>query len=121
MNALSNFFLVIHIVAIAAIVILLLMQAWKTKRVVPKGLVHAGVTALIAGLAMVVIRSVQHHDNPAKYGNYSFGTLTAKFIILIIILAIAFKNAKAESISKSTWLIMLGLTVINIGLAQSLK
>ena len=121
MNALSNFFLVIHIICVAAIVILLLLQAGKAKRVVPKGLIHAGVTALFAGLAMVVIRSIQHHDHPATYGNYNFGTLATKFIFLIVILAIAYKNAKAESISKATWLVMLGLTVINIGLAQSLK
>src|ERR1019366_3524064 len=103
MSALSNVFLALHILAVAGVVILLLMQAVKVNKVIPKGLIHALVTALVAGLVMVGIRSVQHHDHPAQYGNYNNGTLAAKFGILLIILYIALKNAKAESISRSTW------------------
>ena len=120
MKTLFNFFLIVHILCIAVIVILLLLQTNKATKRIPKGLVHAGDTALIAGLIMIVIRSIQHHDHPTQYDNYNFGTLAAKFIILIVILSIAYRKAKAESISKATWMTLLGLTVINIGLAQSL-
>jgi len=121
MNALSNVFLVLHILSVAGVIILLLTQASKVNKVIPKGLIHALFTALVAGLVMVGIRSVQHHDHPATYDNYNTGTLAAKFAILLVILYIALKNAKAQSISRSTWLSLLGLTVVNIGLAQSLK
>ena len=121
MNTLSNIFLVLHIFSVAGVVILLLMQTGKVNKVIPKGLIHALLTALVAGLAMVGIRSIQHHDHPAKYDNYNNGALAAKFVILLIILYISFKNAKAESISRSTWLSLLGLTIINIGLAQTLN
>ncbi len=95
MKTLFNIFLWIHILSVAVMVILLLLQAGKTKRVVPRGLIHAGLTALVAGLILILIRSIQHHDHPAAYGNYSFGTLAAKFIILLVILAIAFVRGKA--------------------------
>jgi hypothetical protein len=121
MKTLSNVFLVIHLLAIAGIVILLLTQGGKTIKVIPKGLFHAEITALIAGLVMVGIRSGQHHQRPAVYANYNYATLAAKLAVLIVIIYITVKNAKAASISRGTWVALLGFTVINIGLAGSLK
>ena len=121
MSTLSNIFLVLHVLCVAAIVVLLLLQTPKEIKVIPKGLTHAGLGALVFGLAMVVVRVIQHHDHPAAYPNYNYATLAVKLLVLVYILAIAFKNAKAESITKSTWLVLLALTLINIGLAQSLK
>lgn len=121
MKALAAIFFVIHILSIAGIVVLLLMQAGKTVKVVPKGLPHAGITALVAGLVMVGVREAQHHQNATLYPSYNYGTLGAKLFVLIVFLYIAFKHAKANSITRATWVVLLGLVVINIGLAGSLK
>ena len=121
MKALATILFVIHILCVAGIVILLLMQAGKAIKVVPKGLTHLGLTALVAGIGMVGVRDAQHHQNATLYPTYNYGTLAAKLAILVIFLYVAFKNAKAESITRATWMTLLGLVVINIGLAGSLK
>jgi len=123
MKALQSALLVIHLLSIAGIVILLLTQAGKAKKVVPKGLTHAGLTALVAGLGLVGVREAQHHQHPmdSQYAVYNYGTISAKLAVLIVILVLAFKNSKSEEISRTTWATLLGLTVINIGLAGTLK
>lgn len=121
MKALEGIFLVIHILAVAGMVILLLMQAGKAVKVLPKGLTHAGLTAGVAGVVLVGIRQAQHHQNPQLYQLYNPATLAIKFVVLAALLTLAFKYAKAQSITRATWMILLGLTVLNIGLAGSLK
>jgi hypothetical protein len=121
MKALAVIFLAIHLLSIAGIVVLLLMQGGKAIKTMPKGITHAGLTALIAGVAMVGIRQAQHHQNAVDYPVYNYGIITGKLVVLIIFLIIAFKNAKATTISRATWISLLGLIVINIGLAGSLK
>jgi len=121
MKALFSIFFAVHLLAIAGMVILLLMQGGKAVKALPKGFIHAGLTALVAGLAMVGIRPALHHRNAAQYLTFNYGTIAAKLVVLVIILVIAFKNSKAASISRATWVTLLGLIVINIGLAGSLK
>jgi len=121
MKALATVFFVIHLLSIAGIVVLLLMQGGKAIKVLPKGTIHAALTALVAGLAMVGIRGSQHHQNPTLYPVYNYATITAKLAVLVVFLVIAFKNAKATAISRGTWVALLGLIVVNIGLAGSLK
>ena len=121
MKTFAAIFFVIHILAIAGIVILLLLQGGKENKVVPKGLIHAGITALVAGLAMVGIREAQHQQNAALYPLYNYGTIAGKLVVLVVILYLAFKHRKASKISRATWATLLGLTVLNIGLAGSIK
>lgn len=121
MKIAETIFIIIHLLSVAGIVILLLTQAGKAKKVLPKGLTHSALTALVAGLALVGIRDAQHHQHPSQYAVYNYGTIGTKLVVLIIILLLAFKHAKAESISRANWAILLGLTVLNIGLAGTLK
>ena len=113
--------LAIHVICVAGIVVLLLMQAGKNPKKVPNGLTHLALTALVAGLALVGIRSGLHHDNPAKWGSYNNGTVALKLVVVIVILVVAFRNAKKELITNGTYWTLLLLTVANIGLASSLK
>jgi len=113
--------LAIHVICVAGIVVLLLMQAGKNPKKVPNGLTHLALTALVAGLALVGIRSGLHHDDPAKWGSYNNGTVALKLVVVIVILVVAFRNAKKESITNSTYWTLLLLTVANIGLASGLK
>jgi NADH:ubiquinone oxidoreductase subunit 2 (subunit N) len=121
MKIAHSIFLIIHLLSVAGIVLLLLRQAGKDNKVVPKGLTHAALTALVAGLALVGIRDAQHHQHPAQYAAYNYGTIAAKLVVLIVILALAYKQQKQESISRSSWATLLLLTVLNIGLAGTLK
>jgi NADH:ubiquinone oxidoreductase subunit 2 (subunit N) len=113
--------LAIHVICVAGIVVLLLMQAGKNPKKVPNGLTHLALTALVAGLALVGIRSGLHHDDPAKWGSYNNGTVALKLVVVIVILVVAFRNVKKESITKGTYWTLLLLTVANIGLASGLK
>jgi len=113
--------LAIHVICVAGIVVLLLMQAGKNPKKVPNGLTHLALTALVAGLALVGIRSGLHHDDPAKWGSYNNGTVALKLVVVIVILVVSFRNAKKESITNGTYWTLLLLTVANIGLASSLK
>jgi preprotein translocase subunit SecG len=121
MKIAAGIFLGIHLLSVAGIVVLLLLQAGKAVKVVPKGLTHAGLTALVAGIAMVGIRQSQHHTDAHAYPLYNNGTIAVKFVVLIILLTLAFKNGKKESITRLEWATLLGLTVLNIGLAGTLK
>ena len=121
MKAIAGIFLGIHILAVAAMVLLLLKQAGKPVKVLPKGFIPAGLTAGVAGIIMVGIHQAQRQQNPQLYPSYNSVTLAIKFIVLVVILALAFKYAKAESISRATWVLLFGLTVLNIGLAGTLK
>jgi len=121
MKILAAIFLAIHLLSIAGIVVLLLMQGGKANKVMPKGITDAGLTAFVAGLALVGIREAQHHHDAALYPVYNYGTIAAKFVVLFIFLTVAFKNKKSATISRATWVTLLGLIVINIGLAGSLK
>jgi NADH:ubiquinone oxidoreductase subunit 2 (subunit N) len=113
--------LAIHVICVAGIVVLLLMQAGKNPKKVPNGLTHLALTALVAGLALVGIRSGLHHDDPAKWGSYNNGTVALKLVVVIVILVVAFRNAKKESTTNGAYWTLLLLTVANIGLASSLK
>ena len=113
--------LAIHVICVAGIVVLLLMQAGKNPKKVANGLTHLALTALVAGLALVGIRSGLHHDDPAKWGSYNNGTVALKLVVVIVILVVAFRNVKKESITKGTYWTLLLLTVANIGLASGLK
>jgi hypothetical protein len=121
MKALAGIFLGIHILAVAGIVLLLLKQAGKAVKVLPKGLTHLGLTAGIAGIVMVGIRQAQHHQDAHLYPLYNYGTLAIKFLVLSVLLTLAFKYSKSAFITRNTWMILLALTVLNIGLAGSLK
>lgn len=113
--------LAIHVICVAGIVVLLLMQAGKSPKKVPKGLTHLGLTALVAGLALVGIRSGLHHDDAAKWVAYNNGTVALKLVVVVIILLVAFRETKKASITNRTYWTLLLLTVANIGLASSLK
>jgi len=113
MSLINNILLGIHILCVIAILSLLLLQWNKNPRKFNPGILHAGATALIAGVAMIGMHSSVKPDvdlNPTKYG--------IKLIVLLTILAIGYKNVKKPELSKNTWLTLVGLTVTNILIAS---
>jgi cytochrome bd-type quinol oxidase subunit 2 len=121
MKLTQGIFMVLHILCVIAMALLLLRQAGKAEKRVPKGFIHASLTALVAGIVMVAIHPSLHKSDPTHYGVLNMGTIAVKLVFLIAILVIAFQNEKKEKLATSQWWTMLLLLVINIGLASTLK
>lgn len=112
MKLVFNIALAIHIVSILGILGLLLSQVNKSPRKLNPGVIHAGLTALVAGIVMVgVLPSVEPDQvvNHAKFG--------VKGVVLGIILTLGYRNVKKETVSTVVWGSMLGLTALNILIA----
>jgi len=113
MSAINTVLYVVHILCVIAILFLLLHQWDKNPRKFNPGILHAGLTALIAGLAMVGMWGSVHPDevlNHTKVG--------VKLLILITILVIGYKNVKKPVLAKNTWLLLIGLTTTNVLIAS---
>lgn len=109
--------LLLHIVSVIGIMALLLIQIKKSPRVINPGVFHSALTALVAGLIMVGIRTPLHNQNAEKWpllNNYWVGT---KFAILLVILVLVYRNFKKPAVKDSVWATLLALTSINILIA----
>lgn len=91
---------------------LLLLQWNKSPRKFNPGILHAGLTALIAGVAMVGMFSTVHPDETLNHTKYGI-----KLLVLLAILLIGYKNVKKVELTKNTWFLLIGLTVANILIA----
>lgn len=104
---------VIHVLCVVAILYLLVHQWNKSPRKFHPGILHAGLTALIAGLAMVGMFSTVHPDETLNHTKIGI-----KLLILIGILVVGYRNLKKPILEKSTWLLLIALTAINILIAS---
>ena len=105
---------VIHILSVIGILVLLLLQWNKSPRKLNPGVLHAGLTALIAGVVMVGL-----HDSVKPDEELNHMKVGIKFLVLIVILALGYKNVKKPELPKNVWLTMMGLTVFNIVIASA--
>ena len=112
MTTINTALLIIHILCVLAILVLLLLQWNKSPRKLNPGILHAGVTALIAGLAMVGMYSTVHPNDTLNHTKYGI-----KLLVLLAILVIGYRNVKKPVLSKNIWLVLLGLTFTNILIA----
>jgi len=113
MSAINTVLYVVHILCVIAILSLLLLQWNKNPRKFNPGILHAGLTALIAGLAMVGMWQTVHPDEALNHTKVAI-----KLLILIVILAIGYGNIKKPVLAKNTWLLLIGLTTTNILIAS---
>jgi len=104
----------IHILSVIGILALLLLQWNKNPRKLNPGVLHAGLTALIAGIVMVGLHNSVKPDEPLNHTKVGI-----KLVVLIVILALGYKNVKKPELSKNVWLTMIGLTVFNIVIASA--
>ena len=105
---------VIHLLSVIGILVLLLLQWNKNPRKLNSGVLHAGLTALIAGIVMVGL-----HDSVKPDEELNHTKVGIKFLVLIVILALGYKNVKKPELPKNVWLTMTGLTVLNIVIASA--
>lgn len=113
MDTINTILFILHVLSVVAILALLLLQWNKKPRKFNPGILHAGLTALIAGLAMVGMFSSVHPDEDLNHTKVGI-----KLLILIVILVIGYRNVKKPVLSKNTWLALIGLTVTNILIAS---
>jgi hypothetical protein len=92
---------------------LLLLQWNKSPRKLNPGILHAGLTALVAGIVLVGL-----HNNVKPDEELNHIKVGVKFIILLVILVLGYTNVKKQELSKNVWVTMLGLTVTNIVIAS---
>jgi hypothetical protein len=114
MSAINTVVYLIHILSVIGILTLLLLQWNKNPRKLNPGVLHAGLTALIAGAAMVGMHNSVKPDEPLNHTKVGI-----KLVVLIVILALGYKNVKKPVLSKSVWLTMIGLTIFNIVIASA--
>jgi len=114
MSAINTVVYLIHILSVIGILTLLLLQWNKNPRKLHPGVLHAGLTALIAGVAMVGMHDSVKPDEPLNHTKVGI-----KLVVLIVILALGYKNVKKPQLSKSVWLTMIGLTIFNIVIASA--
>lgn len=113
MTTINTLFYVIHVLCVVAILYLLVHQWNKNPRKLHPGILHAGLTALIAGLAMVGMFSSVHPDETLNHTKIGI-----KLLILIVILVIGYRNVKKPILAKNTWLLLIALTSTNILIAS---
>jgi len=101
-----------HMLAIAGILILLLLQWNKSPRKLSGGVMHSAATALLAGIVLVGTYSSAKPDETLNHA-----TVGIKFIIILIILVLSYINKNKSELRKSIWLTLIGLTVLNILIA----
>jgi len=114
MSAINTVMYVIHILSVIRILALLLLQWNKSPRKLNPGVLHAGLTALIAGVVMVGLHNSVEPDEPLNHTKVGI-----KFLVLIVILALGYRNLKKPELPKNVWLTMTGLTVLNIIIASA--
>lgn len=113
MSAINTVAYVVHLLSVLGILALLLLQINKSPRKLNPGVLHAGLTALIAGIVMVGLHDTVKPDEPLNHVKVGI-----KFIILIVILGLGYKNVKKPVLPTPVWLAMTGLTVFNILIAS---
>jgi ABC-type Co2+ transport system permease subunit len=75
---------------------------------------HASLTALIAGVILVGL-----HNSVKPDESLNHGVVGVKFIVLLVILVLGLLNLKKPELSRNLWLTMLGLTIFNIVIASA--
>jgi hypothetical protein len=114
MSAINTVVYLIHILSVIGILTLLLLQWKKKPRTLNPGVLHAALTALLAGIVLVGL-----HDSVKPDEELNHAKVGIKLLVLIIILALGYKNVKKPELAKSIWLTMIGLTVFNIFVASA--
>jgi hypothetical protein len=113
MSAINTVAYAIHLLSVLGILALLLLQWNKSPRKLNPGIMHAGLTALVAGIVLVGL-----HNNVKPDEELNHIKVGVKFIILLVILVLGYTNVKKQELTKNVWVTMLGLTITNIVIAS---
>ena len=110
---------ILHMLGILGILVLLLLQVNKKPRKFNAGVLHSAATALIAGLVMVGVQYPLNEENATEWPLYNNTKIAVKLGIVLVILALGYRQNKKSVFTTGTWATMLGLTVANIVIATA--
>lgn len=113
MDVLTNLFVGLHIVGIAALLGGFLFQLKPMRageaRMVP-GMLHGALTMLVTGMVLVGLNEAGgHHVNTVKIGS--------KLALLVVILGLVYVQRDEEKVAPALFATVGGLTVANIFIA----
>jgi len=113
MSAINTVVYVIHLLSVIGILVLLSHQWNKSPRKLNPGVLHASLTALLAGIILVGL-----HNSVKPEEELDRIKVGIKFIFLLVILVLGYTNVKKPELPKNVWLTMLGLTITNVVIAS---
>lgn len=102
-------FYMLHMIGLVGLVVTLILSLTKPIKKLSSGTLHSAWLQLLSGLALMGIMSSDKDFHPAKFG--------VKLIVLVIILALGYRNLKKESVSTNFLYSMLGLVILNVVIA----
>jgi len=105
---------IVHMLAIAGILGLLLHQFNKSPRKLSPGVLHSAATALVAGLVLVGSYASAKPDETLNHTKVGI-----KLLIVLAILVISYLNLKKPELKKNIWLALIGLTLANVLIATA--
>ena len=114
MSVINTVVYIIHLLSVLGILVLLLLETKKSPRRLNPGVLHASLTALIAGVILVGL-----HNSVKPDESLNHGVVGVKFLVLLVILVLGLLNLKKPELSRNLWLTMLGLTMFNIVIASA--
>ena len=105
-------FYILHMLGLLGLVITLIISLKKPVKKLSSGTLHSAWLQLLSGLALMGIMSGDENFHPAKFG--------VKLLVLIVILALSYRNLKNETVSTKFLSTLLGLVVLNILIAVAI-
>ena len=117
MTIARNIFLLLHVVGFLGILGALLSQIPKPKKRILGGVLHSALLSLISGIALVGIRTSLHASDAATWEAPDHTKVGIKFLILVIIMVLGYKNYKKATVSTKIWATMVGLAIVNLVIA----
>ena len=117
MTIARNIFLLLHVLGFLGILGALLSQIPKPQKRILGGAMHSALLSLISGIALIGIRTSLHASDAATWDGPNHTKVGIKFLILIIIIVLGYKNVKKPAVSTKIWATMVALALINLFIA----
>lgn len=110
MQLLRETLLFLHLIGLAALFGGLFVQIRTVPAVVNNAMLHGILTQLVTGVLLVgVLEGMGAHVDNTKIG--------VKLLVAAVIAVLVFVNRRKRSLTNGVYLTLLGLTVLNIGIA----
>lgn len=105
----KTFFYVLHMLGLVGLIVTLIISLRKPVKKLFAGTLHSAWLQLLSGLALMGMMSGDEDFHPEKFG--------IKLIVLVVILALGYRNVKKETVSTKFLASLLGLVLLNIAIA----
>jgi len=102
-------FYILHMLGLVGLIVTLVISLQKPIKKLSAGTLHSAWLQLLSGLALMGIMSGDEDFHPEKFG--------IKLIVLVVILALGYRNVKKEFVSTKFLATLLGLVLLNIVIA----